>query len=221
MAKAADNPAAIQEGDVDADLISRCKRELPHNLDAYRELVEKYEGLVFGTCQKMLGSRPDAEEVTQDAFLRVFHKLEQFEGRSAFKTWLFRIVYNDCMTRRKKLAITRERRVLVEEEQVAIIQERERPTSPAAFERDENVRIALSQLKEDEEKIICLRFISDLSLDQMAEVLDMGLSATKMRLYRAMEKFKAVYTELLAEKSINPRGILKKGDKRTRRGDAA
>ena len=169
----------------------------------------------------MLGSYSDAEEVTQDAFLRIFHKIDQFEGRSSFKTWLFRIVYNDCMTRRKKLAVGRERRVLVAEEQTARLAEAEKLPSPSAFERDHNVREALSRLKEEEEKILCLRFVSDLSLDQMAELLDLKLSATKMRLYRAMERFKAVYTELLDEKKIRARGIREQTRSQVSKGDAA
>ena len=50
----------------------------------------------------MLGSVQDAEEACQDSFLQVFHKIGQFEGRSAFKTWLYRIVYNRCIETRRK-----------------------------------------------------------------------------------------------------------------------
>ena len=64
-----------------------CQDELPYKLDAYREIVRRYESIVYNPSVKMIGSVPDAEEVCQDAFLRVFHKLHQFEGRSAFKTW--------------------------------------------------------------------------------------------------------------------------------------
>jgi len=206
--------------DEDAELVARCVAELPHCLDAYQELVTKYEGLVFGTCKKMLGSLQDAEEVTQDSFLRIFHKIHQFEGRSTFKTWMFRIVYNFCLTRRKKLAMTRERLEVVQENQSAKIADSERLKPGGAMDRDENVREALGKLSEDDEKVICLRFVSDLSLEQMAEILDMKLSATKMRLYRAMEKFKVVYAATLEEKKITARGI-EISDNSDEKGDAA
>ena len=106
----------------DETVVTRCQAELPDCLDSYRELVRRYEGLVFSTCMKMLGNIQEAEEVSQDAFLRVFHKLHQFEGRSAFKTWLFRIVYNLCLGRRKTLATRRERMESVSEEITAEVE---------------------------------------------------------------------------------------------------
>ena len=108
-----------RSADVDGDLVARCKAELPHNTDAYRELLRKYESMVYSTCYRMLGDKLEAEEATQDAFLRIFHKIHQFEGRSTFKTWMFRIVYNICMTRRRKLATKREREETVGDEMIA------------------------------------------------------------------------------------------------------
>ncbi len=187
----------------DENLVARCQEELPDCLDAYQELVRRYEGLVFSTCMKMLGNTQDAEEVSQDAFLRVFHKIHQFQGRSAFKTWLFRIVYNLCLGRRKTLATRRERMESVSEEITAEV-EAIGANASAAHGPNEMVREALADMRPEEQQIIVLRFISDLSLDQMAEVLDIGLSATKMRLYRAMEHFKELYSELAETKGVKP-----------------
>ena len=190
----------------DEELVARCQAELPDHLDAYHELVRRYEGLVFGTCMKMLGNVQEAEEVSQDVFLRVFHKIHQFEGRSAFKTWLFRIVYNFCLSRRKVLATRRERMESVGEEFTAEAEiNNPLPTDAlGAKGPSELVRETLGELRPEEQQIIVLRFISDLSLEQMSEVLDIGLSATKMRLYRAMEQFKTAYTTLAKSKGIKP-----------------
>jgi len=194
----------------DEELVARCQAELPDCLDAYQELVRRYEGLVFSTCMKMLGNIQEAEEVSQDAFLRVFHKLHQFEGRSAFKTWLFRIVYNFCLGRRKTLATRRERMETVGEEITAEVEAIGAHAAAAGLVFDathgpgEMVREALAGMRAEEQQIIVLRFISDLSLEQMAEVLDIGLSATKMRLYRAMEHFKEIYSDLAKAKGVNP-----------------
>jgi len=194
----------------DEDLATRCQAELPDCLDAYQELVQRYEGLVFSTCMKMLGNIQEAEEVSQDAFLRVFHKIHQFEGRSAFKTWLFRIVYNFCLGKRKALATRRERMESVNQEitaEAAAIGA-SASTAGAAYDSThgpgEMVREALAGMRPEAQQIVILRFISDLSLDQMSEVLDIGLSATKMRLYRAMEHFKEIYSELAKAKGVKP-----------------
>ncbi|MDF1812017.1 MAG: sigma-70 family RNA polymerase sigma factor [Verrucomicrobiales bacterium] len=180
-------------GDVDADLIARCKEELPHETAAYYELLKKYESMVYSTCYRMLGDKLEAEEATQDAFLRIFHKIHQFEGRSTFKTWMFRIVYNFCMTRRRKLATKREREETVGDEMIIRTKEEHRMAMGPDMDNSEYVHLALKELRDEDREIITLRFISDLSLEQIAEVLDAKLSATKMRLYRAMEKFKDVY----------------------------
>jgi len=83
----------------DEELVELCKEQLPHELAAYRVLVQRHEGLVYNLCMKFLGSPEDAEEVAQDSLLQVFHKIHQFEGRSAFKTWLYKIVHNFCRNR--------------------------------------------------------------------------------------------------------------------------
>lgn len=202
----ADKPVTPNEfNDVDADLIARCKAELPHCTDAYYELLKKYEAMVYSTCYRMLGDALEAEEATQDAFLRIFHKIHQFEGRSTFKTWMFRIVYNFCMTRRRKLATKRERQEAVGDELIARTKEVHREAMGPSFDSSEYVHIALNELRDEDKEVITLRFISDLSLEQMSEVLDLKLSATKMRLYRAMEKFKEIYQsqQNAREESLN------------------
>ena len=186
--------------DDDAELIARCKEELPYNTDAYYKLLKKYEGMVYSTCYRMLGDPQEAEEACQDAFLRVFHKLYQFEGRSTFKTWLFRIVYNFCMTRRRKLATKRERKNTVGDELIRRTEETHRDALGPETDNSEYVHLALEKMREEEREVITLRFISDLSLEEMAEVLNLKLSATKMRLYRAMDRFKEIYTNQATER---------------------
>ncbi len=144
----------------------------------------------------MLGNAEEAEEATQDTFLRIFHKLHQFEGRSTFKTWLFRIVYNFCMTRRRKLATKRERDTTIGEEINREVDAAHREAIGPDQNQSEYVRLALDQMNEKDKEILTLRFISDLSIEQMAEVLELKLSATKMRLYRSMEKFREVYESM-------------------------
>ncbi|MEO0414573.1 MAG: RNA polymerase sigma factor, partial [Verrucomicrobiota bacterium] len=163
-----DEEQTYSQTDEDAELIARCREEIPHRTEAYYELLQKYEGMVYSTCYRMLGNSQEAEEATQDAFLRVFHKLHQFEGRSTFKTWLFRIVYNFCMTRRRKLATKREREETVGEEIVRKTEEIHGDAIAPNADNSEYVQLALKELKEDDRQVITLRYISDLSLEQMA-----------------------------------------------------
>jgi len=147
----------------DAEIVELCKKELPSDLTAYRELLRRYEGLVYNTCMKFIGSQQDAEEVAQDAMIQVFHKIHQFEGRSAFKTWLYKIVHNYCRNRVSK-----------------IIRKREVKES---FE------------KHSAEMILVMKFTTGLTIQEIAEAMEIGLSAAKMRLYRALDSFKEIYNK--------------------------
>jgi RNA polymerase sigma-70 factor (ECF subfamily) len=179
--------------DSDKELVARCQEELPDKTEAYLELLQKYEPMVYGTCLRMLGNVQDAEETCQDAFVRVFHKIHQFEGRSAFKTWLFRVVYNFCMTKRRNLATKRERNTTISDEitQEAKAQQANQQADESAHK--EAVQNALGKLSDDDREVIVLRFFSELSLEEIADVLELKLSATKMRLYRALDRFKEIY----------------------------
>ena len=159
----------------------------------------------------MLGSVEDAEEVTQDACLRIYHKIDGFEARSKFKTWLFRIVTNLCIDRRRKLARDSDKKAEIQE---GILHKVEAARAASASDEAlaEAMNETLSKLKEDDRRIVVLRFISGLSLDEISDVMEIGLSATKMRLYRALESFKTSYTKLDAVPAggVNPEPALRK-----------
>jgi len=188
----------------DAELVARCQKELPDDLTAYRELLCRYEGLVFNTCNKLLGSRPDAEEVTQDALIQVFHKLYQFEGRAAFKTWLYKIVHNYCRNRLSKMIRKREGQEAYEQYTMNAV-----PDYDQARQKERvsaRVKEALNKLRESDREIVVLKFMSGLTIQEIADVLNIGLSASKMRLYRALEDFKEAYLRVGKDAPIPLRG---------------
>ena len=181
----------------DDELVARCKTELPYNVTAYRELLRRHEPLVYRSCLKMLGSVQDAEEACQDAFLQVFHKIGQFEGRSAFKTWLYRIVYNRCIESRRRDARRSENHAKLVEEITQDEIAREDPAMKNA--RTGKVHEVIAKMSGEDCRLVTLRYVSGLSLQEIADVLEIGLSATKMRLYGAQEKFKEIYNDLDTE----------------------
>lgn len=176
----------------DEELVKLCQDQLPHDLSAYRELVKRYEGLVYNICMKFLGSREDAEEVAQDSLLQVFHKIHQFQGRSAFKTWLYKIVHNFCRNRISKIIRKREVQEAYEEhakEDLPIASFGEADSS----EKSARIQEALDKLKPKEKEIIIYKFVSGMTLQEISDVTGIGVSAAKMRYYRAMEAFKEAY----------------------------
>lgn len=177
------------------DCLARlCRVQLPYVTDSYERLFQRYQAVVLRTCHRYLGSREEAEEACQDVFLSVFRSISQFEGRSSFRTWLYRIVFNTCSTRREKL----QKKFRIELTNTAD------PQTEACASREEGgglVERALDELMLTEKEILLLRFEAELSLDEIAKVVGSKLSATKMRLYRATERFRTVYINLKKQKS--------------------
>ena len=176
----------------DEDLVTYCQQQLPDDLTAYKVLVERYEGMVFNLCMKFLGSRQDAEEIAQDSLLQVFRKINQFQGRSSFKTWLYKIVQNYCRNRISKIIRKRE----VQESYEDHAKEDVSTTtfdSADSSEKSEYIQEALNKLKPNDKEIILYKFVSGMTLQEIAEVTEIGASAAKMRYYRALEAFKEAY----------------------------
>lgn len=178
----------------DAELVTRCQNELPEELTSYRELLLRYEGLVFNTCNKLLGSRQDAEEITQDSLVQVYHKIHQFEGRAAFKTWLYKIVRNYCRNRLSKIIRKREGQKAYGQHTMNVVSDYDQARQKMRVTA--RVDEALNKLKQSDREIVVLKFMSGLTIQEIADVFEIGLSAAKMRLYRALEDFKKVYLRL-------------------------
>jgi len=176
----------------DGVLVDLCKRQLPEEIEAYKELVKRYEGLVYNFCLKTIGSRQDAEEVAQDALIQVFHKIHQFEGRSAFKTWLYKIVHNYCRNRISKIVRKRKAQEAYED-QVKKEQPSNEQGSPQSMDSKARIQEALNKLKPKDKEIITYKFMLGMTLQDISDTLGLGSSAAKMRYYRAMESFKSAY----------------------------
>ncbi|MGJ8678036.1 MAG: RNA polymerase sigma factor [Akkermansiaceae bacterium] len=176
----------------DEELVALCQQQLPDDLTAYKEIVVRYEGLVYNLCMKFLGSPEDAEEIAQDSLLQVFHKIHQFQGRSSFKTWLYKIVHNYCRNRISKIIRKREVQESYEEHAKEDLPADNFDTAETT---DKNLRIqeALNKLKPIEKEIIVYKFISGMTLQEIADVTEIGISAAKMRYYRALEAFKEAF----------------------------
>lgn len=171
--------------DADALLVSRAQAELPYRTAAYEALMRKYEKLMYGVCLRLLHNPADAEDVCQDVMVKVFMSLHKFEARSTFKTWIMRIAKNTCFTWQKK----RHRSAEIGDENIDQVaapeNERQRPHNEIY------VNQLLDKLADGDRQVLTLRYVADLSLQEIAEVCDISLSAAKMRLYRATEKMRA------------------------------
>lgn len=160
--------------------------------DAYGVLIQRHQPDLLRRCRARLENRVDAEEAVQETLVRVFRGLFRFRGDAAFRTWLFSIADNQCNTlhqRRSRLVMSEHVRALIELHQE--LQHAEPEAGDA--ESIEGVRRSLANLPARARDVLMLRFYGDLSLEEIADTLDIGLSAAKMRLYRAMSQFEAAF----------------------------
>jgi len=175
-----------EQVDVDADLVALAMDELPYVTQAFQALAERYHSLLTGYCYNILRDHSEAEDTCQVILLKVYQGLPNFEKRSSFKTWMMKIATNSCYSRLQKMKRERERFVPLEQDVIENISDSgESNTQALAGDRFGNMIESLSDL---EQQLLSLRFIAELGLDEIAEILGMRLSATKMRYYRALKK---------------------------------
>lgn len=175
----------------EADIIRRCRQG---DTEAFAELVLEYQHRVYNLIYRMCGRAADAEELTQETFLRAFERMEQFRGDSRFYTWLFRIAANMAMShRRRRKRVTflslggrdedsPDRPITAEE-----LGRRENAPDAAAIQSETRQHIleALATLDETFRVVVVLRDIEDLDYSEIAEVLDLPVGTIKSRLHRA------------------------------------
>ena len=152
-------------------------------------LLQRHHSAVLARCYAYLKNREDAEDATQETELRVFRAIKKFHGDASFRTWLFAIAIRQChdmVSKRRKHVIDNHLRALIEIHEMNIAHLKVADENHAALNH------ALTRLPEKEREAIMLRYHMELSIQDIAATLDLGLSATKMRLYRALEKLSAL-----------------------------
>ena len=154
--------------------------------DLLSSLLQRHHNALLTRCYVYLKNREDAEDATQETELRVFKAIRNFRGDSSFRTWLFAIGDRQChdlVRKRSRQIIDDHLRALIEIHETAVNQIKH------TTENNTIVNQVLKAMPDDERDVIVLRYYLDLSLQEISSTLGIGLSATKMRLYRALDKF--------------------------------
>jgi RNA polymerase sigma-70 factor, ECF subfamily len=162
------------------------------DVSAFEELVRRYDRNVFRIAQHITQNREDAEDVVQDAFLKAYSNLAQFQGQSKFYTWLVRIAVNEALMklrrRRPERAVSLDEEVKTEEDSV--------PREVADWSPNPEQQYSQAELREILSRTIqglppgfrtvfVLRDVEGLSTEETAEALDLSIPAVKSRLLRA------------------------------------
>jgi len=193
-------PASVESPELlaDSDAVA-VERTLAGERNAYRILVERHSQNVFRLAYRMTGNRHDAEEIVQEAFLRAYQKLGQFEARANFGTWVYRIAANYSIDRMRKKKKEDARKVEPE------VQEEGRESDPLGQVRDDaptpersmhnlelrkHMRIALAALSESERTAFVMRHWEGCGIEEIAAVLRSSSGAAKNTVFRAVQKLR-------------------------------
>ena len=193
---------------LDEELVARCKKELPANTRSYEELVRRHMQRVYGIAYRVVSHKEEAEDITQDVFVKVYHGLKKFEQQSSFSSWLYRIATNSALdaldkTKRhsKNIApLTRQNNTRNEEKTDALnlpASSAEEPEEKVIQkELRECINRVLKKLDREQARLLIMRDFEDLSYDEIARVLQLGLSAVKMRIHRSRLAFQEMFSLL-------------------------
>lgn len=177
----------------DAELVERIKTG---DTQVYGKLVHKYQDRIFNTCWRICGNLEDARDVTQEAFLKAFEKIQTFRNESTFPTWLYRIAVNLAISHKRNL----QRRQTVSLDQSQTIHrtqadqlsrrvDQAKSDDPAESmvqsELQQNVVVALQKLDDEYRSVIVLRDIESFSYDDIGKILGIPQGTVKSRLFRA------------------------------------
>jgi RNA polymerase sigma-70 factor (ECF subfamily) len=163
---------------------------------AFRELVERHQARAYTLALRILRSPSDAEEVAQDAFVRVWSALAGFRGESTFGTWLYRIVARRAFDR---AAVLRNRRA--REQPEAVLPE------PSAPEREhdhlETARLQrlIASLTPAQRAVVTLYYYEGRSVEQVAQILNLPENTVKTHLSRGRAALRVGWTEASGEAS--------------------
>jgi RNA polymerase sigma factor (sigma-70 family) len=187
----------MSTGPSDTEIISRVLKG-DHN--AYAVLVERYKSYVFTLSLRFTKNREDAEEVSQDIFIKAYRYLADFKGTAKFSTWLYTIVNTTCITflRKKRLdvqSLDDERTFEVADSQDSGF----RANQVEQKSRQEMVNQAIALLNPDDAEIITLFYKNEQSLEEIGQILGLEANTAKVRLHRARTRLKEKMEKHFAE----------------------
>lgn len=178
---------------MEAIVKKRIKQVIKGDQDAFGEIVEIYKNSVYQLCFRMLGNRHEAEDMAQEAFIRAYVNIHTFNQDLKFSTWLFRIATNLCIDRirKKKPDYYLDAEVAGKEGLTMYSQIPDKTPLPEneveSLELHETIQKEILKLPEKYRSAIVLKYIEELSLNEISEILDLPLGTVKTRIHRGRE----------------------------------
>ena len=163
---------------------------------AFEQLVIRHQELVFSLAYKLTGNREMANDVAQEAFIRAWKAIEKFRGDSTFSTWIYRITVNTAWTLRKKAK--KHSTLNIDDTYEPIVIDEKKDPEMVAINSDLSSVLskALNNLPVEQRIIVELKNIEGRSHKEIADYLDISVTAAKVRLHRAHQKLRQILEDV-------------------------
>ncbi len=176
----------------DEELVEGVKKG---NIDAFEDIVKKYENKVYGIVFHMMKNQNEVEDLAQEVFLKVYKNLDRFKGDSSLYTWIYKITVNLCLDelKKRKNIIYLDEKISVEDGEI----DKELPSNERSQEElyedkelKENLHRCINKLPDKQKMMIVLRDIKGFSYDEIAEITNNKIGTVKSQINRARLKLK-------------------------------
>lgn len=155
---------------------------------AFSVLVDRYKHMVFTLAMKLLKNTEEAEEVSQDVFIKVYHALKTFKGDSKFSTWIYKIAYYRSLDYLKKQKRSFKTSSINTETEYHLPSLESTWSGLEAKERKAAIKGAIDALPEDDAVVITLHYFEELSLKEIAQIMGIEANTVKVRLFRSRKR---------------------------------
>ena len=193
--------AAAKESDADL-----ARALLAGNPAAFDRFVEVFQAKVFQYSFLMCGQREDAEEVAQEALMKVFESLDQLRDPNHVKAWVFRIAKNACLMKRRKSIFAPPHELSLDEPAAGTFQVPDPGDLPDRqlfdSEASDRLRLAITELPETLRSVVLLRDLEELSTEEAAGILGVTTDVVKTRLHRGRLALREKLTPVLRRSSV-------------------
>lgn len=160
---------------------------------AFAWIVSTYSPMIWTIAMNILNNREDAEDLTQEIFIKLFKSLNQYKAEAEFSTWIYRIAYNTSLSeiRKRKIAW------VSIEENIVSIDEPDETDLPDTEIKLQHLEEAIKKLSPEEQFLVSLYYKEDLPVGAIAKISQLSESNIKVKLYRARKKLAIEINQLM------------------------
>lgn len=163
------------------------KEVLSGNKQAFGNIINRYKNPLYATILRMTRNNQDAQDLVQEAFIKIYHQLEKYDKKGSFSSWMYRVAINHCMDEFRKKRYQMKQTELGAD---LAVNERHPEVIYLKKENSRQLERLIETLPEDERLIILLRYVNELSYDEISELVDTPMSTVRNKLHRAKKKMR-------------------------------